>query len=321
MFTDMPLEQLRGYRGAVPEPEDFDAFWGETLAQARAAGGEVVLEPVRTPALRGIELYDVTFPGFGGEPIKAWLRVPSGLDAPAPAVVQYVGYGGGRGLAAEELLFAAAGYVHLHMDTRGQGSGWSVGDTPDLGPSGPQVPGVMTKGILDPRAYYYRRLMTDAVRAVDAAAGLDCVDEHRIAVVGGSQGGALALAAGALSPLVGAVAAHVPFLCDFQRAIEVTDCRPFAELTAYLACHRDSEDAVFRTLSYVDGVNFARRAHAPARLSVALMDDIVPPSTVFAAYNAYAAEKDLKIWRHNGHESGGHLDDLAALDLFARVFA
>ena len=319
MFTDMPLEQLRTYRGAVPEPEDFDSFWDETLAQARAAGGEVVVESVATPKLRGIDLYDVTFPGFDGEPIKAWLRVPSGLDAPVPAVVQYVGYGGGRGYPAQELFYPAAGFVHLHMDSRGQGSGWTVGDTPDQSPSGPQVPGVMTKGILDPRGYYYRRLITDAVRAVDAAAGLGCVDESRIAVVGGSQGGALALAAGALSPLVRAVAAHVPFLCDFQRAIGVTNERPFAELTAYLACHRDQEDAVFRTLSYIDGVNFAKRAHAPGRIAVALMDAVVPPSTVFAAYNAYAAPKDLQIWRHNGHESGGHLDDLAALDFFTRV--
>ena len=31
---------------------------------------------------------------------------------------------------------AAAGYAHLVMDTRGQGSGWSVGETPDPDPTG-----------------------------------------------------------------------------------------------------------------------------------------------------------------------------------------
>jgi len=320
MYQDMPLEQLHEYRGAVPEPEDFDQFWTDTLAQARAAGGAVEVVRAQTP-LRGIDVYDVTFPGFGGEPVKAWLRVPHALDAPAPAVVEFVGYGGGRGFAAENLLFAAAGYAHLQMDTRGQGSAWSVGDTGDPWPSGPQAPGVLTKGVLDPHTYYYRRLITDAVRAVDAAAGLACVDATRVATTGHSQGGGLALAAGALSPLVKAVAARVPFLCDFQRAIEVTDAHPYVELTTYLGCHRDQVDAVFRTLSYVDGVNFARRAHAPLHLAVGLMDEVVPPSTVFAAYNNYAAEKDLAVWRHNGHEGGGHLDELAALELFGRVFA
>jgi len=320
MYQDMPLEQLREYRGAVPEPDDFDAFWARTLADSRGAGGKVELTPVETP-LRGIDVFDTTFPGFGGDPVKAWLRVPHGLDGPAPVVVEFVGYGGGRGFAMENLLYAASGYVHLHMDTRGQGSGWSVGDTPDPWPSGPQATGVMTKGVLDPKTYYYRRLIVDSVRAVDAAVGLACADSTRVAVVGASQGGGLALAAGALAPVVTAVSACVPFLCDFQRAIEVTDAPPFSELTGYLACHRDQADAVFRTLSYVDGVNFARRAHAPLHMSVGLMDEVVPPSTVFAAYNNYAADKDLAVWRHNGHEGGGHLDDLATLDLLARVFA
>ena len=57
------------------------------------------------------------------------------------------------------------------MDTRGQGSAWSKGDTPDPESDGgnPQYPGFMTRGVLDPKTYYYRRVFTDAVRAVEAA--------------------------------------------------------------------------------------------------------------------------------------------------------
>jgi len=62
---------------------------------------------------------------------------------------------------------------------------------------------------------------------------------------------------------------------------------------------------VFETLSYFDGVNFAPRATAPALFSTALMDIICPPSTVYAAYNHYAAEKDIRTWPYNGHEGGG----------------
>jgi cephalosporin-C deacetylase len=54
-------------------------------------------------------------------------------------------------------------------------------------------------------------------------------------------------------------------------------------VTAYLAVHRGDVEQAFRTLSYLDGVNFARRAGAPALFSVALMDVTCPPSTVFAA--------------------------------------
>ena len=47
--------------------------------------------------------------------------------------------------------------------------------------------------------------------------------------------------------------------------------------------------------------------------STALMDEICPPSTVFAAYNHYAGEKDLTIWRYNHHEGGAAYQTQAKL--------
>ncbi|WP_236045526.1 acetylxylan esterase [Paractinoplanes ovalisporus] len=312
MLTDLSEDQLATYRSTQTAPDGFDEFWAETLAEAAKHDIDVRLSEVET-GLETISTYDVRFRGFSGQEVAAWLRVPAHATGPLPAVVQYVGYGGGRGHALENLLWASAGFAHLQMDTRGQGSGWSLGVTADEAPAQPQVPGVMTRGILDPATYYYRRMFTDAVRAVDAARSLDTVDSSRVAVVGGSQGGGNALAVAGLRSDLAAVVAFVPFLSDFPRALRVTESYPYKEIIDYLVVHRPDVEAVHRTLQFFDGVNFAARATAPALFSAALRDTVCPPSTVFGSFHEYGGEKEIEVWPYNGHEGGGIFDEERAL--------
>ena len=198
------------------------------------------------------------------------------------------------------------GFAHLVVDARGQGAQWSSGDTPDPhAAGGPQYPGFLTRGIDHPNDYYYRRLITDSVMAVDAIAGHADIDRSRIVVCGTSQGGGLALAVAGLSKDVAGLLADVPFLSDIRRAIEITDANPYAELVGYLRIRRTEVESAFATLDYVDGLNFAVRAGAPALFSVGLMDVICPPSTVFAAFNHYGGPKRISVWPYNGHDGGG----------------
>ncbi|MGH4030228.1 acetylxylan esterase [Actinomycetota bacterium Odt1-20B] len=303
---DLPLDELRRYRPKLTEPDDFDSFWETTLSEARAHDLDPRFDPVEIP-LTGVDVFDVTYAGFGGHPVKGWLVLPAGTREPLPAVVEYIGYGGGRGLAHTHLLWAAAGFAHFVMDTRGQGSsGDRPGDTPDPAGSGPAYPGFMTRGIEDPHAYYYRRVYTDAVRAVEAARAHPLVDAGRVAALGGSQGGGLTIAVGGLVPDLAAIAPDVPFLCDFPRAATLTERHPYKEIALYLRGHRGADEQVFRTLSYFDGVHFAARGRAPALFSAALQDETCPPSTVFAAFNAYAgAERSMEVYSFNDHEGGG----------------
>ncbi|WP_327008466.1 acetylxylan esterase [Dactylosporangium sp. NBC_01737] len=301
---DLPLTELRQHRSATPEPADFDAFWSATLEQARELAAPAVLTAADT-GLRAVDTTDVTFTGYGGQPVKAWLNRPAGAEGPLPVVVEFIGYGGGRGYPHDWLLWSAAGYAHLVMDTRGQGGGWRAGETPDPDGSGPQSPGFLTRGVLDPHTFYYRRLITDAVRAVETARALPFASD--VLVSGISQGGGLALAAAALSDQVAGVIAGVPFLCDIRRAVTITDRAPYAEFVAF--CRLDPARAAraLSTVDYVDGVHFAPRITAPALVSAALMDLTCPPSTVFAAYNALGGPKELELYEWDGHDGGqGH---------------
>ncbi|MET9438507.1 acetylxylan esterase [Streptomyces sp. NPDC006551] len=310
---DLPLDQLRAYRSASEEPEDFDAFWNGTLDEARGHELDARFEPVET-GLATVRVYDVTFAGFGGHPVKGWFVLPASASEPLPLVVEFIGYGGGRGLPHTHLLWASAGFAHFVMDTRGQGSGWANGDTPDPVGSAPSFPGFMTRGVEDPYAYYYRRVFTDAVRAVEAARSHPLVDAARTAVTGVSQGGGITLAVAGLVRDLVAVAPDVPFLCDFPRATTLTDRAPYREIGDYLKTHRGRTEQVRRTLAYFDGVHFAARATAPALFSTALEDLTCPPSTVFAAFHAYAHdEKRIEVYDFNDHEGGGTFQQAAQL--------
>ena len=305
VFFDLPLEELSHYLPQLREPADFDVFWQETLNEVRQYPLDARFEPVDYH-LRTIETFDVTFNGYAGQPIKGWLLLPAQRSGPLPCVVEYIGYGGGRGFPFEWLTWSSAGFAHLIMDTRGQGSLWRRGDTPDYEADGsnPQAIGFMTRGILRPHTYYYRRVFSDAMRAIETAKTHPAIDARSLAVSGVSQGGGVALAVSGLDSSIQAILPDVPFLCHFERALQVTDAFPYQEIVQYCRIHRDKVSEVLNTLAYFDAVNFATRASARALFSVGLMDLTCPPSTVFAAFNSYKGPKEIKVWPYNQHEAG-----------------
>ena len=157
---DLPLSEMRVYKPEREEPADFDSFWAGTLADARSHAVDARFEPVDA-ALATIDVADVTFAGFGGQPIKGWFLTPRDLtaspflrDGRLPCVVEYIGYGGGRGRPIDWLMAPSAGYAHFVMDVRGQGSTWRAGDTPDpeSGATTGHHPGFATRGIACDRA-------------------------------------------------------------------------------------------------------------------------------------------------------------------------
>ena len=82
-YFDAPLEELRAYRSAVAAPDDLDAYWQEALADARAQARPAVFAPYRPAVYRHLDVFDVTFTGAGGDPVRAWFLCPQGRRGPA----------------------------------------------------------------------------------------------------------------------------------------------------------------------------------------------------------------------------------------------
>jgi cephalosporin-C deacetylase len=320
-FYDLPYDQLIDYKPKLEQPSDFDMFWRDTLNIARSMPIDATFRQMDF-GLTTIDTFDVSFNGYGGQPIKGWLLLPRQRSKKIPCVVEYAGYGGGRGFPTDWLMWASAGYASFVMDTRGQGSAYLTGDTPDLAEEGTSqhFPGFMTEGIFSPQTYYYRRVFVDAVRAVEACRSHPSVDAERIAVTGVSQGGGITIAVAALDPSIVIAMPDVPFLCHYRRATEITDEDPYNEIAKFLHIHRNSESIVFNTLSYFDGVNFASRAKARTLFSVALMDTVCPPSTIYAAYNHWGGEKEIKYYKYNNHEGGGEYHRVEKLKFLKNIW-
>lgn len=289
----------------LPTPDDYRDFWAAAMEDARRFPLATGIEPIDT-RLTMIDVFDVTFRGSNGRSVSGWLRLPRHRPGPLPAVVHANGYGAGRLAPIDDLTWSAAGFAHLVVNTHGQGGGSA---------------GHLLESIDDAENSYYRGVFVDVARAVDAVRGLAEVDPSRVAMIGNSQGGGIALGVGALVPDLVAVLAQAPFLTDAPEAVRRAAQGPWTELRGYLREHPDRATAVARTLSYVDGVTSARHATAPGWMSAGLDDDICPPQTTRAAAAAYAAPLVFREWPDAGHEAGGAADREAALAVLTQRFA
>lgn len=296
---DLPLEELQVYKPTLTKRPDFHSFWQQTLNLLQEVPIQSKIEPYDYP-VRGVKVYRITFIGYNHAEIQGWLAVPES-DKPVPGLVCYHGYNYAMdGLLHETVQNALNGYAVLQMLCRGQ-QGYSVDN---IIASQGFSRGWMTKGILNKDEYYYRAVYMDAIRALEVIASLEAVDADRIGVMGGSQGGALAIVAAALSPIVKVVIADYPYLANFRRAIDVVPEGPYLEINEYFRHYSDSdvEEKAMETLSYFDVMNHAPNVHCHTRVNIGLIDRITPPSTLFAVYNHLGCSKDLGLFRYFGHE-------------------
>jgi cephalosporin-C deacetylase len=293
---DMPLDQMRQYKPPLYRESDFDSFWQETMREAVRQPLNAELIPYALGA-RGVECFAIRFDGFKGSRLAGWFLRPQERGK-FPGVAVYHGYSGRGARPLDLLALASQGICVLSMDCRGQN-----GQSQDAAtyPEG-HYQGWMTLGIRDPATYYYRYVYADAVRALELLTQRDEVDPTRLAVTGGSQGGALSLAAAALSKRPILALPDIPFLCDFSRAIQVASSGPYPEIASFLKAFPDLYETVFRTLSYFDCVNLAPLIRCRTVISNCLWDDVCPPSTVYGVFNHILAEKTMEIYPFHKHE-------------------
>lgn len=300
---DLPLEQLHSYQGRNPRPDDFEAFWDNSLAEMHTvdANVELVKADFQAPFA---DCFHMFFTAVGGARIHAKLLRPKETKTPSPAMLMFHGYSGSSGDWLDKLPYVAAGYTVAALDCRGQG-----GLSEDIGGvSGWTLRGHIVRGLDNPpEKMLFRNIFLDTAQLANIVMEMPEVDETRVAAMGGSQGGGLTLACAALEPRIKLAAPIFPFLCDYQRVWEMDQAKD-----AYLELHdwfrrfdplHEREQEVFTQLGYIDVQHLAARIQAEVLMAVGLMDTVCPPSTQFAAYNKIRSQKSLKLYPDFRHEA------------------
>lgn len=311
----MPLEQLKIYQGSHPIPADFNEFWEERLEEVYKQDLKYEITKRKDVNFVGCEFYDFNFIGIDGSKLYAKFIKPTS-EEPVGAILQFHGYPGSSRSFFEQLSHVGMGYAVIALDCGGQG-----GKSEDLGSYvGTTVSGHIVMGLEgEPKDMYYVKLFQNLCMLCRIVSQLDEIDHNKIFANGASQGAALALVCTALNPIIKKCAALYPFLSDYKRVWDMDlDVVAYEGLRYYMKWFdpmHEKMDEIFTKLGYIDVKNFAPKVKADVLFGTGLMDNICPPSTQFAVFNALNGPKKHLLFPDYTHEEIFAFDDLL-IDFF-----
>ena len=293
-------------RPVVVDPADFDKFWNDGKAALAKVPVDAKMELLPSASTSKVDVYHVSFQniGFGVARVSriyGILAVPKDTSKKYPALLRVPGagvrpYSGQIALAETGLITLESGIhgipVNLPLETYDQLRAGALNR-------------YMLYNLHDRDEYYYRRVFLGVVRANDFLTSLPQYDGRNLGVLGGSQGGILAIVTAALDPRVKALVASYPAMSDM------------AGYTADRAggwphMYRDVKNRTkenLNTTSYYDAVNFARRLKVPGIYSWGFNDETCPPTSMYASYNVITSPKSLLLGLEMGHSNSAEQNE------------
>lgn len=300
--VDLPLDQLRQYQGRNPKPADYEEYWKRAISDLASQPDEVELIPADFKCSIA-DCFHLWFTGVGGSRVHAKYLRPK-RESQGPGALLFHGYSWHSGDWNDKLALVSEGFSVMALDCRGQG-----GLSQELGGyQGTTYYGHIIRGVDDPDPHklLYRQMLLDTAQLGRIMASRPEVDGERMVAIGGSQGGALALACAALEPRIKKCAPMYPFLCDFKRVWEMDSgtgsYQSIRDWFRMFDPRHEREEWFFTKMGYVDIQNLVPRIQAEVLMACGLMDTLCPASSQFAAYNKIKSKKDIVIYPDHGHE-------------------
>lgn len=282
----------------VTEPADFDKFWNDGKAALAKIPMDAKMELLPGLSTSTVDVYHVSFQNIGTgisrvSRIYGILSVPKDASKKYPAVLRVPGagvrpYTGQVALAERGLVTLEIGIhgipVNLPLETYDQLRAGALNR-------------YMLYNLDDRDNYYYRRVYLAVIRANDFLASLPQYNGRDLGVIGGSQGGALAIVTAALDSRVKFLAASYPAISDMAG---YTANRAGGWPHAFRDVKMRTKEKL-ETAAYYDVVNFSRRLKVPGLYTWGFNDETCPPTSMYASYNVIKSPKSLMLALEMGH--------------------
>ncbi len=284
------------------QPADFGAFWQQGLDESKQYGLHYSKELAPEYCTDKMDCYLVRLElNSRGQTMYGYLFVPKNA-AKGSCPVVLCPPGAGVKTIKEPLrhrYYAENGFIRLEVEIHGLDPRLSDAQFKEISNSlNGRGNGYLENGLDNRDNYYMRRVYLGMVKWIDLLTSLPEWDGKNVAVQGGSQGGALALVTAGLDPRVTLCVANHPALSDMG-AYSVK-----GQTGGYPHFHRTPgmmTPEKIRTMAYYDVVCFARLIKCPVRMTWGYNDDVCPPTTSYAVWNALDCPKESLITPINEH--------------------
>ncbi len=290
-----------GIRSLVKMPADFDGYWANQKKRLAAMPAEVISREKRPSGNKNLEIYAVKVSCPGPRPVTGYLCMPTEeklarMGGKAPARVFFRGYGVHN---ESSPVWDDDGFISFHVNAHGceldMGEAYyrelkeSLATTDSKGRR--YEYGLNPEENANPDTSYFNGMALRVVRALEFVKSLPEWNGRDLITIGGSQGGAQSIWGGALDKDVTCIQCEIPWCCDMG---------PKDSGRIRQVWGAEWADG----LSYYSAVNFAHLIKAPKRVEIlraALGDELCPPSSVAAFYNALKCPKSIKWVQGSTH--------------------
>jgi len=279
----------------MEDPADFNHFWDSLKTELGKIPIDARMTLMPERCTDKVNVYHVSLQNVSGSRIYGILCMPR-KEGKYPAILQVPGagirpYNGDLRNAEKGIITLQIGIhgipVNMPVDFYANLSSGALNSYPQAN--------------LDSRdRYYYKRVYLGCVRAVDFLDSLPQFNGEDLAVMGGSQGGALSIVTAALDSRIKYLSAFYPALSDMTGYLK-NRAGGWPHLFDKYNLPYNNRKEKIQTVGYYDVVNFAKRLKVPGFYSWGFNDEVCPPTSMYAAYNVISAPKELYLALETGH--------------------